>query len=450
MGIKYVFNPFTNKLDAIDDSTFWSRTGTVLSPKTAGDDIEVNGVTILDVAPILVFQDSNGAGAASTGFIEWRDSGGGRAGYFGNASSGDDDLSWGNEQGGHIKIVTTGAGELQVSAPLNMNTNKIVGVVDPTTDQEAATKKYHDDHDTGDTTAHASFSQLDFASAAHTGFAPALGADDNYVTDAEKIVIGNTSNTNTGDQNSHDALDDVSANDHHAQTHTIVSHDTTATGAELTTVADGVAAKNAHTHTHASTTGRTVNDHHAQSHNIASHNDTTGTGAELNTLTDGSDTTLHVHTTLQPTGAIIMYGAAAAPTGWVNCDGASLLRAGTYAALFAVIGVVYGTADGSHFNVPDMRGAFPRGAGTSTQFTQDHATTLGTYEDDSMQGHWHTILLNTAGSEPDKVIFSTTNNASPSFGTVIGDPFTDRTNGTPRTANETRPNNLGVNFIIKY
>jgi hypothetical protein len=30
--------------------------------------------------------------------------------------------------------------------------------------------------------------------------APALGVDDNYVTDAEKIVIGNTSGTNTGDQ----------------------------------------------------------------------------------------------------------------------------------------------------------------------------------------------------------------------------------------------------------
>ncbi len=54
--------------------------------------------------------------------------------------------------------------------------------------------------DTGDTTAHASFSQLDFASAGHTGFAAALGADDNYVTDAEKIVIGNTSGSNTGDQ----------------------------------------------------------------------------------------------------------------------------------------------------------------------------------------------------------------------------------------------------------
>lgn len=30
--------------------------------------------------------------------------------------------------------------------------------------------------------------------------APALGVDDNYVTDAEKVVIGNTSGVNTGDQ----------------------------------------------------------------------------------------------------------------------------------------------------------------------------------------------------------------------------------------------------------
>jgi hypothetical protein len=35
-------------------------------------------------------------------------------------------------------------------------------------------------------------------------FAPALGTDDNYVTNAEKIVIGNTSGTNTGDQSASD------------------------------------------------------------------------------------------------------------------------------------------------------------------------------------------------------------------------------------------------------
>jgi len=35
-----------------------------------------------------------------------------------------------------------------------------------------------------------------------TLYAAALGADDNYVTDAEKVVIALTSGTNTGDQTS--------------------------------------------------------------------------------------------------------------------------------------------------------------------------------------------------------------------------------------------------------
>jgi hypothetical protein len=51
-----------------------------------------------------------------------------------------------------------------------------------------------------------------------------------------------------------------------------------------------------HTHSHASTTGQTADDHHAELHSVASHNDTTATGAELDQLTDGSDAAgLHVH-----------------------------------------------------------------------------------------------------------------------------------------------------------
>ena len=54
----------------------------------------------------------------------------------------------------------------------------------------------------------------------------------------------------------------------------------------------------AHIHTHASTTGRTTDDHHAQVHTIVSH-DTTATGAELDTLTDNSVAdALHRHSEL--------------------------------------------------------------------------------------------------------------------------------------------------------
>src|SRR5262245_19026075 len=52
-------------------------------------------------------------------------------------------------------------------------------------------------------------------------------------------------------------------------------------------------------------------------------------------------------------------------SGWLLCDGASYLRSGTYASLFAAIGTTYGSADGTHFNVPDFRGRVPAGVGFS-------------------------------------------------------------------------------------
>lgn len=69
-----------------------------------------------------------------------------------------------------------------------------------------------------------------------------------------------------------------------------------------------------------------------------------------------------------PTGALMMWVTASAPSGWVLCDGTSYLRSGDPAgmdALFAVISTGYGFADGTHFNVPDIRGRIPVGLGTN-------------------------------------------------------------------------------------
>lgn len=64
---------------------------------------------------------------------------------------------------------------------------------------------------------------------------------------------------------------------------------------------------------------------------------------------------------IMPPGSIIATARPAAPTGWALCDGSSVLRAGTYAALFAAIGTTYGSVDGTHFNLPDFRGRVPVG-----------------------------------------------------------------------------------------
>lgn len=57
-----------------------------------------------------------------------------------------------------------------------------------------------------------------------------------------------------------------------------------------------------------------------------------------------------------PIGGVIEFAGTSAPTGWLLCYGQVVSRT-TYAALFGVIGTVYGAGDGTTtFNVPDHRG----------------------------------------------------------------------------------------------
>jgi microcystin-dependent protein len=69
-----------------------------------------------------------------------------------------------------------------------------------------------------------------------------------------------------------------------------------------------------------------------------------------------------------PTGTVWDFLGSAAPTGWLLCQGQSVLRT-DYPALFALIGTTYGSADGTHFNLPDARGRATIGAGQGTGLT---------------------------------------------------------------------------------
>lgn len=65
----------------------------------------------------------------------------------------------------------------------------------------------------------------------------------------------------------------------------------------------------------------------------------------------------------EPIGSIKMYGGAAAPSGWLKCDGSAVSRT-TYNKLFEAIGTAYGAGDGSTtFNLPDLTDRMPIGAG---------------------------------------------------------------------------------------
>jgi microcystin-dependent protein len=158
-------------------------------------------------------------------------------------------------------------------------------------------------------------------------------------------------------------------------------------------------------------------------------------------------TQLAVGIGLCPPGSIMPYGGPSAPTGWLFCDGSSLLRA-SFTNLFAAIGTAYGTADGTHFNIPMGEGFFLRGVNHGSGNDPDAAgrtannpggntgDNVGSQQVDQFLSHAHNIAL-----------FDTANSAagvqaagSPSFGT-----------GTTLAAggSETRPKNIYVNFIIK-
>lgn len=90
-----------------------------------------------------------------------------------------------------------------------------------------------------------------------------------------------------------------------------------------------------------------------------------------------------------PVGAILPYGGLTAPTNYLLCQGQSLLRA-SYPALFAVMGTVYGAADSTHFNLPDLRNRLPMGAG-GTYGQGTSASGSVTLSTSNLPGHTHTF-----------------------------------------------------------
>ena len=112
-------------------------------------------------------------------------------------------------------------------------------------------------------------------------------------------------------------------------------------------------------------------------------------------------------------GVIQMYAGTTAPTGWLICNGAAVSRE-IYATLFAVIGTTYGAGDGSTtFNLPDLRGRAPIGAGQGTGLTdralgtQDIGSETHTLTEAQLPKITGSFILRHWASSTSNVIFST-------------------------------------------
>jgi microcystin-dependent protein len=97
-----------------------------------------------------------------------------------------------------------------------------------------------------------------------------------------------------------------------------------------------------------------------------------------------------------PTGAISMFGSATAPAGYLSCDGSSQLRA-SYAALYAVIGVSFGSVDGTHFNLPNFSSKFPMGSTPGATGGAASHTHTGVDHLHSQTDHQHVVAAHSHG-----------------------------------------------------
>ena len=177
---------------------------------------------------------------------------------------------------------------------------------------------------------------------------------------------------------------------------------------------------------------------------------------------------------VNPAGAIIMYGAATAPTGYLKCDGSNVSRS-TYADLFTAIGTTYGSGDGSlTFGIPNLESRFPIGydggssyalAGTGGAIT-DTPTLSGTnagtaITEAQMPSHTHDTWGSgwptgtwTGGTGTSQSSVTQTGGSLVSTSTLrtlatgSGNTHTHTWTGTS-TAVDTVPPYLVVNYIIK-
>jgi len=81
-----------------------------------------------------------------------------------------------------------------------------------------------------------------------------------------------------------------------------------------------------------------------------------GNGTSGQAVVSDGDGSFSYSSNIVPSGALMPFAGASAPTGFLLCDGSAISRS-TYSTLFSAISTTYGAGDGSStFNLPDLRG----------------------------------------------------------------------------------------------
>jgi len=174
-----------------------------------------------------------------------------------------------------------------------------------------------------------------------------------------------------------------------------------------------------------------------------------GTGITLNPGSGIGAVTVGVNSELlMPVGAVIAFGMNSAPAGWLICNGDTVPngtgtiqgKTANFSALYTLLGASHGAAG----NLPDLRGLFVRGSGTSSIGSPSisYTGTFALRQEDAVQSHSHNITAAVNGTGGRSM-----NNSGGAFDIAR---YYSTEGANARTADETRPANVSLLYCIKY
>lgn len=157
-----------------------------------------------------------------------------------------------------------------------------------------------------------------------------------------------------------------------------------------------------------------------------------------------------------PTGAVFAFAGLTAPANSLLCDGASYLRT-DHPDLFTAIGVLYGSVDATHFNVPSLKGEFIRGWSTDATVDPDGPRAPGASQQDALQnitGNITNIRPSLSNSVVATGAFTqatgtTSQDSNAGSHATVNIGFDASQSPSARTSTETRPKNIAMFYCIK-
>lgn len=185
---------------------------------------------------------------------------------------------------------------------------------------------------------------------------------------------------------------------------------------------------------------------------------------------------------LLPIGCILIYSSDKVPQDFLPCDGSELSKT-AYSRLYDLIGGTWGETENTFF-LPDLQGKFVRG--WDKDGNVDPERIFGTFQEDSIQGHYHVLHMESNKTKKDgshdhyigyETLYFGTNTFSDddpckslkgcsdphelSYGDssraihehelpkIEVRDITKGVHGIPKVATETRPKNVALMFCIK-